>query len=115
MATYTVNFLKVRKNADWRRTITCYSAPATPLDISAASFTLKAKNKLTGAVVLTATLGDGLQFATDGTDGKLMINVDTLVLADIPVGKYIYDVKMVRDGADDIIIEGTVKFVEGVS
>jgi hypothetical protein len=56
-----------------------------------------------------------LELFTDGEDGKLLINVDHLVMADVPVGNYKYDLVMVNDGASSIVMEGSIKVKSGVT
>ena len=113
--TTTVNFLKVRNNVDFRYVVSLTDGEDA-LDITTASFFMQVVPKLgTATVVLDLSLGDGLELFTDGTDGKLVINVDHLVMVDIPVGNYKYDLVMVRGALSEVVIEGTMKIRAGVT
>lgn len=114
---YIVNFKKVRRNVDFYKIITFKQDATTPLDIGGASFKMQVKPKIgtNPAAILTLTLGDGLSLTSDGTDGKLTILVDHLVMKTKALGSYKYDLVMIRSGASEVVMEGSFKIVDGVT
>lgn len=116
MTPYIVNFKKVRRNVDFYHVFAFKSNSTTALNISAATFFLRVLPK-TGAPteVLDIALGTGLSFVTDGTDGKLKLLVEHTVMEAIPLGSYKYDLVMVRSTISEVIVEGSIKIVDGVT
>lgn len=115
---YTVNFKKVRRNVDFYKIITfSINADGDPLDIGGATFKMMVKPKIgtDPDPILTLTMGSGLSVTTDGTDGKLTILVDHTVMVTKDLGNYKYDLVMIRDGASEVVMEGSFKIVEGVT
>lgn len=115
-APYQVNFKRVRNNVDLYAVIDILSAPDTPISIATAQFFMQVRPKIgAGAPVLDLSLGDGLSLYTDGTDGKLEIHVDHLVMEAVPLGNYNYDLVMVRGGLSEVVFYGTFKVVDGIT
>ena len=113
MGVYTVNFKRVHKNVDWRQVFKITSDGTTPINISAATFKMTIASS--GTTLMTLTLGSGLALVTDGTDGKLRIDVNHLVMETVAVGSYKYDLVMSRGAASEIVMEGTIKVIAGVT
>lgn len=112
---YTVNFNRVRRNVDFRHVVTLTDG-TNPIDISQATFFMDVVPKLgTPTPILELSLGSGLEFSTNGSDGKLIINVDHLVMETKASGSYKYDLVMVRSGVSEIVMEGSLKIVAGVT
>ena len=115
-APYRVNFKKVFRNVDLYQVFTLLSAPSTPVNIGGATFFMMVRPKVgTPTPVLSLSLGSGLQLVTDGTDGKIAINVNHTVMEAIPLGSYKYDLVMDRGGASEIVMYGDFKVVDGVT
>lgn len=112
---YTVNFNKVRKNVDFRYVVTMTDG-TTAINISNATFFMDVVPKVgTATPILELSLGAGLSFYTDGTDGKLVIHVDHAVMELKVNGSYKYDLVMVRSGVSEIVMEGSFKIKSGVT
>ena len=60
-------------------------------------------------------MGAGLRLVTDGTDGKFAIDVQHTVMETVPVGSYKYDLVLDRSGATEVLMEGSIKIVAGVT
>lgn len=115
---YTVNFNKVRKNVDFRYVVTLTDGATTPapIDISSATFFMDVVPKIgTPTPILSLALGSGLSLFSDGTDGKLLIHVDSSVMEGKAVGSYKYDLVMVRSGVSEVVMEGNFKIKAGVT
>lgn len=75
-----------------------------PIDISLATLFVEfRKDCETGVVVKTISLGSGISFTTDGTDGKFQFDAFLLEWAK---GTYFYDIKSVISGISGIYIKG---------
>lgn len=112
---YTVNFNKVRKNVDFRHVVTLTDG-TNPINIATATFFMDVVPKLgTPTPILSLSLGSGLSLFTDGSDGKLLIEVDHLVMEGKAVGSYKYDLIMVRSGVSEVVMEGNFKIKAGVT
>lgn len=115
---YTVHFNKVRKNVDFRKVVTLYDGETPPaaINIAAATFFMDVVPKLgTPTPILSLSLGSGLSLLTDGSDGKLLISVDSAVMETKDVGSYKYDLIMVRSGVSETVMEGNFKIKSGVT
>lgn len=117
MTPYTVNFKKVRRNIDWYQVLNLKNGAGAALDISGATFFLDVKPKVgdAPAAILSLSLGSGLSFGSDGSDGVLIILVDSEVMKLKPLGSYKYDLVIVRGGVSEVFMEGSLKIVEGVT
>jgi hypothetical protein len=125
MAAYTVNFKRVRKNVDWYTVWRFTTDGTTPLDLTGADFHMDVRPRIGEPPVLElnleAAIPDpqdafaGLVFATDGSDGELILLVDHTVMADVAVGSYRYDLVIIRNGISEVLAEGSIRVVEGVT
>lgn len=114
--TYGVNFKKVRKNVDWWQVFHLTTDGTAPIDLSTAVLRMTVVPKLgTPTPVLSLSLGSGLRLVTDGTDGKFAIDVAHTAMEAVPVGSYKYDLVLDRAGASEVLMEGSVKIVAGVT
>lgn len=112
-----VNFLKVRNNVDFRYVLPFTQADGTtPLDLSGSTFRMDVVPKVGSTTpILSLSLGSGLAFYTDGSDGKLMIDVDKAVMKVKTPGSYKYDIVMTTGTVDVTLAEGTIKIKAGVT
>lgn len=110
-----VNFLKVRNNVDFRFIIPFTSDGTNALDLSGSTFRMDVIPAAGGDPILELALGSGLSFFTDGTDGKLLINVDKAVMKLKTPGSYKYDLVMTTGAVDVVICEGSIKIKAGVT
>ena len=84
-----------------------------PINLENASLYVEfRKTCKTGTVIKTISLGDGISFATDGTDGKFVFDAFKL---DWVAGRYFYDIKSVISGIEDIYIQGTRIVIQNVT
>lgn len=114
MSVTQVNFLKVRNNVDFRFVIP-FTNGDDPLDLSASTFRMDVVPAAGGDPILELALGSGLAFFTDGSDGKLMIDVDKAVMKTKSPGSYKYDIVMTTGSVDVTLIEGSIKIKAGVT
>jgi len=112
---YTVNFNKVRKNVDFRHVVTLTDG-TDPINLTGATFFMDVVPKLgTPTPILSLSLGSGISLLTDGTDGKILLMVDSSVMEGKAVGSYKYDLIMVRSGVSEVVMEGNFKIKPGVT
>ena len=84
-----------------------------PIDISSGTFFVEFRRDCdTGTVVRTMSLGSGISFRTDGTDGWL--EFDSFLL-EWSAGRYVYDIKSVISGLQQIAVKGTRIVIENTS
>ncbi len=84
-----------------------------PINVSSATFFVEFRRDCdTGAVVRTMSLGSGISFTTDGTDG--WIQFDSFLL-EWSAGKYVYDIKSVIFGLQQIAVKGSRIVIENTS
>ena len=84
-----------------------------PIDISNATLFVEFRKDCdTGVVVKTITLGSGISFITDGTDGKFEFDA---FLLEWSAGRYFYDIKSIISGVNDIYIKGTRIVIQNVT
>lgn len=114
---YTVNFKKVRKNVDFRYVVTLHNAANEPVDISQATFEMDVVPKLgTATPVLQLSTANGqLSLFDTGADGRLLINVDHLLMEAVPAGSYKYDLVMIQNGTSRVVMEGSITVKAGVT
>ena len=115
---YAVTFKRVYKNVHWNQAFQLFSntAGTTPVDISSATMEMDIVTRgASPTVVKSLSLGDGIELTTDGTDGKFQIILPSSEMTSIPVATYKYDLIMTRAGVSEMIMEGLVTFVSGVT
>ena len=84
-----------------------------PINISSATLFVEfRKDCATGTVVKTISLGSGISFTTDGTDGKFQFDA---FLLEWSAGRYFYDIKSVISGINDIYIKGERVVIQNVT
>lgn len=84
-----------------------------PIDISGGSFFVEfRKGCNTGAVVRAMSLGSGISFRTDGTDGWL--EFDSFLL-EWDADRYFYDIKSIISGLQQIAVKGERVVIENTS
>lgn len=118
MSATTVNFLSVKNNVDFYRTLTIKSkvgeaAPAA-IDLTSATIFMQIKPALGGAAVVSLSVGDGIT-KTDPANGKISILIDSEEMKTIEPGKYIYDLVIVRSGLSEIVMQGYMKIKSGAT
>lgn len=118
LGVYTVNFNKVRNNVDFRHVVTLTDG-TDPVDVSAADFYMDVVPKIgtaTPILELESTGGSPeISLFTDGSDGKVVIHVDHLVMEALTPGSYKYDLVMIRSGVSEVVMEGNFKIKDGVT
>jgi hypothetical protein len=118
MYAYKVDFNRVHNNADWWQSFKLTTDGTTPIDLGGAIFSMTLVPKLGAATVdntFAFTMDTGLQLTTDGSDGLFSINIDHTVMETIPPGTYKYDMILDRSGASQVLMEGVVKIIDGVT
>ncbi len=84
-----------------------------PIDISGASFFVQFRQGcVDGVVVREMSLGSGISFTTDGTDGAFQFD---LFLLEWQADRYFYDIKSIISGSQKIRIKGTRIVIENTS
>lgn len=84
-----------------------------PIDLSSATLYVEfRKDCATGSTVKTISLGSGISFTTDGTDGKFQFDAFKLEWV---AGKYYYDIKSVIGSIEDIYIKGTRTVIQNIT
>ena len=74
------------------------------IDLSSASLDVEFRSTCkTGTLIKSISLGSGISFTTDGTDGKFQFDAFKLEWGK---GTYFYDIKSVISGIEDIYIQG---------
>ena len=74
------------------------------IDLSSASLDVEFRSVCkTGTLIKAISLGSGISFVTDGTDGKFQFDAFKLEWGK---GTYFYDIKSVISGIEDIYIQG---------
>lgn len=113
---YTVNFNAVYNNVDFRVVVTLNDAAGDPVDINTANFYMDVVPKIgTPTPILELETGGEISLFSDGSDGKLVIHVDHLVMEPLVPGSYKYDLVMDRSGTSEIVMRGNFKIKAGVT
>ena len=84
-----------------------------PVDLSNDSLYVEFRRDCdTGPVVKAISLGSGISFTTDGTDGWFQFDE---FLLEWSASLYHYDIKSIISGIDDIYIKGTRIVIQNVT
>lgn len=118
MSATTVNFLEVKNNVDFARSLTIKtklgSADPVVVDLSSATIFMQIKPALGGAAVASLSVGQGIT-KTDPANGRISILIDSEVMKTIEAGKYVYDLVIVRSGLSETVMKGYMKIKNGVT
>lgn len=76
----------------------------TDTDLSDDDLRMQVRTKPGGDLLIDVSLGDGIEFGTDGSDGQFVVTVGATTMADVPVSGsdgWVYDIERVVGGVED--------------